>query len=203
MGGRGSGREGSCGFLVDKTDDYHAVDLAWLSRQSSFKLGYCGTIRWSRGGNQTGWIQYRIELSGLRLIYRARSGDDEWQEVNEIIRFANTEAQFGGRRLWLECPSCQRRCRIIYGGARFRCRRCYQLKYQSQYEPPFAGASNRAHTIRERLGHRGGLDDPFPRKPKGMHWKTYRRLETEDDRLQRQWAMGISGWLNRLEKPDG
>ena len=33
---------------------------------------------------------------------------------------------------WFACPSCRRRCRVIYGGARFRCRLCYGAKYESE-----------------------------------------------------------------------
>jgi hypothetical protein len=33
-----------------------------------------------------------------------------------------------------------------------------------------------------------------------MHWKTYRRLEALDEHLQNQWAVGIMGWMGRLEQ---
>lgn len=91
------------------------------------------------------------------------------------------------------CPACNRRCRILYGpGSRFLCRRCGDLKYETQYEPDFARAATRALKIRERLGGRCGIDDPFPPKPKGMHWRTYQRLEAEEEALQRSWALGIA-----------
>jgi hypothetical protein len=38
------------------------------------------------------------------------------------------EPDFGGCRHWFRCPSCQRRCRLIYGGAHFRCRICRRAK---------------------------------------------------------------------------
>ena len=43
-------------------------------------------------------------------------------------------AHFGGVRHWFSCPSCGRRCRILYGGARFRCRLCRGARYESQYQ---------------------------------------------------------------------
>lgn len=37
----------------------------------------------------------------------------------------------------------------------------------------------KADTIRERLGGKSGSGNPFPWKPKNMHWKTYWRLRRE------------------------
>jgi hypothetical protein len=65
----------------------------------------------------------------------------------------------------------------------YRCRKCYQLKYESQYEQIFGSATNQRHKLRKRLGQVGSLEDPFPPKPKGMHWKTYRQLEALDRQL--------------------
>jgi len=198
MGGRGSGRHG--GLSAGKCHEHHSVDLAWLRRKGYLRPGYSGSVTWSRFGQKTGFIDYRVETDGLRLIYRTRPHGGDWQGVNELIAFSATRANFGGFRKWFLCPSCSRRCRILYGGARFRCRRCYRLKYESQYEPAFGRAASRVHKLRERLGASGSLDDPFPPKPKGMHWKTYRRLEALDEHLQNQWAVGIMGWMGRLEQ---
>jgi hypothetical protein len=33
---------------------------------------------------------------------------------------------------------------------------------------------------------------PFPVKPKGMHWKTYRALEAKDQSQLRSFAAGIA-----------
>lgn len=89
--------------------------------------------------------------------------------------------------------SCGRRCRILYGGSLYRCRRCHGLKYESQYEPAYQRAINQADNLRKRVGGgRGAFDEePFPPKPKGMHWKTYRRLEERYDALQGAWAVGV------------
>ena len=35
----------------------------------------------------------------------------------------------------------------------------------------------KARAIRQRLGGGADLSEPFPDKPKGMHWKTYYRLQ--------------------------
>jgi hypothetical protein len=197
MGGRGSGRHS--GLSADKCHEYHSVDLAWRRRKGCLRPGYSGNLTWSRCGAQTGNISYRVETAGIRLIYRTRPHGGEWQDVNELIPFVGTSTNFGGSRQWFLCPSCRKRCRILYGGSRFRCRRCYRLKYESQYEPAYGRAATRAHKLRERLGYSGALDDPFPPKPKGMHWKTYRRLETVEAQCREQWALDVMGWMTRLE----
>lgn len=197
MGGRGSGRRASYGLLADKVDDYRQIDLAWLKRENGLVAGITGNIHWSRGGNRIATVGYRVEVGGLRLIYRCRSEGDEWTSVNELIPFALTEANYGGRRHWFACPNCRRHCRILYGGPQFRCRCCRGLRYESQYEPHFSRATSQAHKLRERMGHIGSLDDPFPPKPKGMHWSTYRRLEAKDENLRDRWTIGMMGWLAR------
>jgi len=40
----------------------------------------------------------------------------------------------------------------------------------------------RARTIRRKLGGSDNLFEPFPLKPKGMHWASYERLEIKADR---------------------
>lgn len=195
MGGRGSGRQAGYGFTVDKAEDYRQIDLAWLKRQSDFRVGYRGTIKRSRGGVEVASISYTVEVSGLRLHYRSRSPGSDWIDVNELIQFACTSANYGGQRTWFKCSSCGKRCRILYGGTYFRCRRCYGLHYESQYEPHYCRAASQAHELRARLGQNGSLDEPFPARPKGMHWKTYRRLEARDTELLGRWAAGAMASL--------
>jgi hypothetical protein len=178
--------------MTDKTNDYHSIDLAWLRREKLLTVGRWSSINWSRNGHRTGSIQLQCVSDGIRLTYRSRPRGGEWTDVSEIVPLIETATQFGGRRQWFLCLTCRRRCRILYGGTHFRCRRCHGLKYETQYEPAFARAATRALKIRERLGSKGGIDDLFPAKPKGMHWKTYERLRDEAERLEGAWARGIA-----------
>ena len=197
MGGSGSGRPAS--FMTSKCEDYHAIDLAWLRRKGLLVPGSSSTIRWSRGGHQTGAVTIGVSHQGLQLSYRVCSTGDDWQSISEVIPFTKTRTSFGGSRRWLQCPSCGRACRILYGGTHFRCRNCHGLRYGSQYEPVYANAATRAHRVRERLGHYGSLDEPFPPKPKGMHWTTYKRLEEQDRRCLESWTIGVARWLKLLD----
>ena len=195
MGGSGSGRYG----FASKCEDYSSIDLAWLNREGVLNRHWWSTITWSRGGNETGAIRVKAEPGGLRLSYRARDRGGEWEDINEFVPFSYTDTNFGGRRPWFECPSCGRNCRVLYGGKVYRCRKCYGLKYQSQYEPAFGRALSQAQKIREKLGGSLCVDDPFPEKPKGMHWKTYQRLERQDDLLTERWTAMMMGWMSRFQ----
>ncbi|MBV1696228.1 MAG: hypothetical protein KGP27_17340 [Hyphomicrobiales bacterium] len=188
--------------MVTKTNEVHSIDLAWLRRRKLFNVGRWTTLRWSRGGRETGSIRFEVHSGAVRLVYRHQPlGSTDWTSIDERVPLLETATRFGGNRQWFLCLSCSRRCRILFGGARFRCRRCLNLKYETQYEPDFSRAATRALKIRERLGGQGGIDDPFPDKPKGMHWTTYTRLQAEEERLQQAWAMGIIGRF-RLEGQD-
>lgn len=197
MGGKGSGRQPSFGFLASTTNDYHSIDLAWLRREKLFEAGRQSTITWSRNGNVTGSVQILVLDGGIRLVYRTRGSRENWKDVDDFVPLVSTATRFGGERKWFQCPTCEKRCRIIYGGSYFRCRNCYGLKYETQYEPGFARAATAALKIRDRLGDKGGIDEPFPDKPKGMHRKTYERLQRQDEALLRQWGTGMMAKLGR------
>ena len=100
--------------------------------------------------------------------------------VSELIPFIYTATRFSGRRRWFKCLHCGQRCRVIYGGRYFRCRRCHGLRYQSQGEPEYDRALERANRMRKRLGDSmfsAFEDDDLPPKPPRMRWKTYRQLQ--------------------------
>jgi len=127
MGGYGSGRWGS---RKPKAEHMKRLDLVRLRRDGVLRSG-ASTIGWSCGGEETGTIGTVTTGDGLRLIYRARNGDGSWFDVDELVRFLVTKPAFGGERLWFACPGCARRCRVLFGGARFRCRGCHGLRYSS------------------------------------------------------------------------
>lgn len=199
MGGSGSGRRAGLGLQAGTCEQYHSIDLAWLRRKKLLNVGHGSSITWSRAGNTTGSIRIEYFGYGIRLVYRQRRHGEDWKDVNEFVPLVQTQTQFGGQRQWFQCLSCNRRCRVLYGGVFFRCRRCHRLKYDSQSEASYARACSQSHGIRKRLGQTGSLSDPFPPKPKGMHWKTYWRLRDRDEQLLNRWAEGVMKWMQRFK----
>jgi len=53
----------------------------------------------------------------------------------------------------------------------------------------------KAEEIRRRFGGSGSLLDPFPDKPKGMHWTTYWRLRHQSEQAA---SMALGGMARRL-----
>lgn len=196
MGGYGSGIWRSRG--ADRCEDNHRIDLSYMARRGLLKPFWSGSLMWSRGGRRTGDIRYTVLPHALRLDYRTRpAGTTEWTEISEEVPFAWTGTAFGGQRRWLTCLSCGRRCRILYGGRYFRCRQCRRLTYNSQYESAGERALTRAQNVRIKLGGSGSMDDFFPPKPKGMHWRTYWRLYKQDEVLGALWTARLAEWLDR------
>ncbi len=183
MGGVGSGSW----YRFDKkttTGECHSVDVLYLHRNGLVKPGSWFSLRWSRAGRETGSIQGVVSGEGrserLTLLYRHRRGlGSEWEDVREPVELTWTACTFGGERPWFICPGAGRgrRVAILYGPGRyFLCRHCYDLTYQSGRDNTMYRAMHRAQKIRERLGGSANMTEPFPDKPKGMHWQTYERL---------------------------
>lgn len=66
-----------------------------------------------------------------------------------------TSMHFGGHRQWFLCPSCDRRCAVIYsigGGSLWGCRICMDGRYACEHKSPQDRRFQKAFKIRKRLG---------------------------------------------------
>jgi hypothetical protein len=102
---------------------------------------------------------------------------------HRLFSLASSPAPSEEHRSYFLCPgrgkgqSCGRSVVKLYlADGSFSCRNCCRLSCACQSEPTWDRAARRAYTIRERLGGTAGIYTPFPRKPKGMWWRTYNRL---------------------------
>jgi hypothetical protein len=72
------------------------------------------------------------------------------------------------------------------------------LAYESQQETPMQRGVSKAQKIRTRLGGTVNLFEPFPEKPKRMHWRTYLRLRARAEAAEHYSNELTLQWLNRL-----
>lgn len=95
----------------------------------------------------------------------------------------------GGKRPWFLCPSCDRRCGVLYSlRSRIICRKCGELSYESQNESIHYRALRKAQKIRVRLGGSANMTEPFPSRPRYMHRRTYQRLTHRYEAAVEQYA---------------
>jgi hypothetical protein len=91
----------------------------------------------------------------------------------------------------------------LYGaGTYFLCRYCYRLAHASQRENRYDRALRRANNIRMRLGGEPGIAAAFPPRPKGMHRRTYERLQSAVFNAEILAEEQIAVLLARLQRSD-
>ena len=198
MGGFGSGRHGG----RDCTDDMRALDVRKLQRQRLLKLGHSLTWSWTCNGETTATINLTVAADCVTLNYRQRERCGEWRPMNYPVRLAWTDCNLGGRRAWWLCPAvgCGRRVAVLFGGTVFACRHCHRLAYRSQREADHDRASRRADKLRDRLRWEPGILNGNGLKPKGMHWRTFVRLQGEHDAHVNAALAGMAARLGILDE---
>jgi hypothetical protein len=185
-----------------------SVDVRRWQREGRLRPGQYFSCSWSRRGEPAGSINVRTEPDAVILIYRFRSRPtSEWKLIEQRVPITWTACHLGGRRPWFVCSVscngryCGRRAGVLYGaGELFACRRCYGLAYESQQEVQRHRRISQAQKIRMRLGGSPNLCEPFPEKPKRMHWRTYLRLRARAEAAQDHSNVLAIAWVNRLEQ---
>lgn len=182
MGGMGSGRHWYYG-AKDTTSNYQSIDVRRWHKDGLLNSIRAFNWQWTCNGDVIASIGVRPEPGRVNLVYRHKANGGEWQEMSYPIMLEWTSCNFGGERPWFLCPAsgCGRRVAILYGGRIFACRHCYQLAYASQRETYDERAVRKADRIREKLGWEPGILNGSGWKPKGMHWKTFQRLNAQHD----------------------
>ena len=186
MGGLGSGRPSGSGRGT--IGSHRAIDVNKLQSEGCLQPGWAGSWQWTSEGTQTGLIALKAEVDLIRLSYRMRIAEGEWQGVEEYVRIAREPCRFGGNRAYFICPgavdgtACDRRVTKLYGAGRyFLCRHCHRLAYASQREGVLDRAHRRIRKVNRRLGRGDSPLDMISAKPKGMWERTYQRLRDRVD----------------------
>jgi len=109
------------------------------------------------------------------------------------VAIERTACNLGGSRAWFLCPSCNRRCAILYP---VKCRLCLRLNYASEHEGKLDRLLRKAVRHRYRYGQEErGIGVPFPSKPKHMRWHTYfkarKKAEVFEMRVTESFRLGM------------
>ncbi len=199
MGGYGSGRPG----WRPKAEQFHRLDVNRMRKAGVLNAGFIGGWQWTEGGERVASISLRAETGRLVLTYRTRPNGGEWEDVKEPIPIVESACAFGGARPWFQCPGvrngqyCGRRVGKLFLGQRyFVCRHCLRLAYSSQSEDPMHRHNRRANKMRMALGGEPGTASMPPRKPKGMHWRTYWRKMAIIDAADAASDLAFIRWAN-------
>lgn len=170
----------------DTVDDRLRLPLDFVRRTWGLDCAVYASMLWHRGKDKVGEIGLSILPGrGVQLNYTTNG-----EPVETLIRLAYSAQHIGGRRAWWVCPSCGRRCGILYCARLFVCRRCANADYYrtQQNADPLTVIDNKLGRVRRRLGVTdGNTRDGPPSKPARMHWKTYSRLAGQYMELQRRW----------------
>jgi hypothetical protein len=192
MGGPGSGQWYRWQGTRTTLEEVYRLDVRWLHRHG-YLDGRPHGVTWSRGERQAGALLLALQPEGVVLTYRCRVGGGDWESVRQIVTLDWTPCHYGGERPWFRCVGCQRRVGVLCGyGRLFLCRHCYRLPYTSQHETWLDRLSRKLGKLQDRVGHQ------YSRKPKGMHWRTWKRLrdQTLDAEMTRDLALEAT--LDRL-----
>ena len=160
---------------------------------------------------------YTLTTNGLlRIFSRSRMRSPDWgisiayswglpgsekEDIAYRVPIDWTACNFGGGRPWFLCldgaAAGDRPC-STWGGY-FLCRSCQDLSSASQRERNSSvPALHRCRRIRTKLGGSPNIREPFPDKPKGMHWKTYWRLYERHEVAWEQYAGALAVEMERM-----
>jgi hypothetical protein len=206
MGGVGSGgyyRFGS----KDRVEDHLSIDVRSWHRSGLLEPLSAFTTTWSRYLGEPSISVVVLGVTGecanaVRISYFWGLPGSEKEDIAYRVPIDWTACNFGGRRPWFVCPGlhCGRRSALLYlSGGYFLCRRCQELSYASQRERDSSvPALHRCQRIRTKLGGSPNMREPFPDKPKGMHWKTYWRMYERHEVAWAQYVGALTVEVGRI-----
>lgn len=190
-----------------RVENFRQLRVSHLHKQGVLRPGVKeAVLSWMRDGVAEATITVRTDADGIRLDYGMPREDKTVERITYRVRVVWTDCHLGGRRPWFICPGvvgnrvCRRRVAVLHLERRyFVCRHCLDLRYKSQRRTGYERALWTAQTIRRNLGGSPSMIEPFPRKPKGMHWRTYFRLWDKHNKADlRAWR-----YFNiRMERTD-
>ncbi len=178
MGGFGSGTW-SRGDAKPRVESYLRLSVSNLYRWGYLSGGSQRfNLTWREGREPVGSIAGYGSKDEVQLEYQTGASTGKPVDWSYSIRLEWTPCNYGGCRPWFRCPACGDRVATLYGGNRFLCRRCKGLAYRSQTADYLNAAINKRERLEARLHNHNGM----LYRPKGMHWKTFNRINDALDK---------------------
>jgi len=160
------------------------VDIRRLARDGLLTPGNSFSWEWTRDSKLLSTIGLVTGDGFILFGYQHQRYGEDWTPVSQQVYTVATPCHYGGVRHWFICPWCGKRVALLYVGHKLACRRCKGMAYRVQRENEHDRRYRRINALRLRLGWVPGIAFGIGGKPKGMHWKTFRRLLDEYQRLE-------------------
>jgi hypothetical protein len=192
-------------------EDCLSIDVRRWKKEGVLEPGQDNTWGWYRDGRRVSSMGIRVlHRSAVKLSYLVRPSGTGYrkEDVCYTVVLDWTPCNFGWERPWFLCPgnvngvACGRRVAKLYlRGRYFLCRHCHDLTYASrQQRSALKVAERKCRRIRRKLGRSLSVDEPFPRRPKRMHPRTYLRLFEEYEKAHEEYTRGIGNVAWRLTR---
>lgn len=189
----GAGRPG----WKRKAEHSQAFDVRRVVRKGLLKPGTWFSWSWTTNyGDKAGSVGVRVADNPERVIlsYQWTPYGSDPRSVECTLWIEHTPCNYGGSRPWFLCPSCGRRCAVVYFGApggRYACRHCARVAYLTQSEDVMGRLWRKQHKIEARLVD--GWE-----KPKRMRWKTCERLQNAIIECEQKKDMALCFAMARM-----
>ena len=189
-----------------------SLDVMNLARAGYLLGSRLGGWQWTDADGTTASIGITGGTNAITLNYRVRTGDEEWQTVQQRVPILRTPCRFSGERPWFVCDVsasgvyCGRTVVKLYSGGRlFACRHCYRLGYRAQRGDRMDQAHHRLRRLHQKLkAEYDGPDGCQPARPKWMRRRTYervlRQIEAGHNHLETVFTIGSQRILARLHR---
>lgn len=116
-------------------DNLHKLEIWWLKQQRYIPGWRQGTVRWVIGDRRSS-VELESSVFGDNNHIRVSYGinNDAIREPYDYnINLTSTRCNYGGKRYWFLCPSCNLRVGVLYFRfCKFLCRFCANITYESK-----------------------------------------------------------------------
>ena len=183
--------------VYELVTQYDALGIGSLIRRGLFRgkpgMRARGEVRFPGGGS----VSFEVDGDRLAFMYGTNGGPMNTWRVGTVT----TPTNFGGRRRWFRCPSCDRRAGVLYfSSCGPQCRRCLHLIYPTSRERAFGKRCMKRDRLALALGAEPMQELWYLAKPKGMHWKTFEKKKRQLRAAQEAVALAAGACLAVLRR---